>query len=102
MGVNGLTYPGPKQPDNLAGNIIMLCDGPLTVFKDAGFSPRWTDRNDQRRIIVASDLSVAGNEVPGGVDGLQFITSKTLLHELMHAVDYGVCKLSQSPPRCKN
>lgn len=43
-------------------------------------------------LVKNANEDIDKGETPSGLDILSALTSKTLIHELMHAVDFGNCK----------
>ena len=87
-GLNALTYPGP----NPGGNIIMLCAPPFEPTLPTAFLGTWSTRAKLKFLATSAREQIAAGATPSGLDIFSALTSKTLIHELMHAVDFGRCQ----------
>jgi hypothetical protein len=90
-GIKGITYlPKPGVATQGEGNVIMLCAIPFTY--PTGFTPRWNSKGRLAIFTQQANQQVNEGQTPAGLDLFSMLTSKTIIHELMHAIDFGTCK----------
>jgi hypothetical protein len=85
-GVNALTWQADPSRAPGSGNIIMLCNTPLSSSQIT-VGGKFTPVNVQTSFTTKT----VGNP---GIDMFRIVTSKTLLHESMHASNLNNCAFS--------
>ncbi|KIN00019.1 hypothetical protein OIDMADRAFT_55908 [Oidiodendron maius Zn] len=64
----------------------MLCTTSFTYA--AGFTPRWNSKGRLTIFTQQSNQQIFEGQAPAGLDLFSMLTSKMLIHELMHAIDF--------------